>query len=118
MVVTPVAPHAFEVTAVPGVAVATTVRIQNFADYDRDANGVYSPTEFAHALYFLASGIAAPGNPALPRADWTMHRGAPLPMDPQTAVALLNVTSDEFGRADLDDDMRVSPAELRTVALM
>lgn len=117
-VVTQTGPNTFRVTAIPGVSVAVPVRIQRFSDYDLNSDGYYSASEFGQALYFLASGDPVLGNPALPRTDRTMHKGAPQPLDPRIAVALLNVTSDEFAVVDTNNDIRISPTELAAASLM
>ena len=117
-VVTPVAPGAFVVTPVPGIAAATQVKVQNFADYDRNKDGAYNPMEFAQALYFLATSDPVAGNPRLPADDRFMHRGAPQKMMPSNAIALLNATADELARVDLNRDWRVSQAELIAAALL
>ncbi len=116
--VTRVGPGEFMVTPVPGVAMATKVRIQNFSDYDMNRDGAYSPMEFAQALYFLATSDPVAGNPKLPALDRFIHRGAPERMAPQNAVALLNATSEEFSLVDMNNDWRVTPEELAAVAMM
>lgn len=116
--VTRMAPGVFVVTPVPGVTAATTIKIQNFSDYDLDKDGVYNPMEFAQALYFMATTDPVAGNPRLPADDRFMHRGAPQKMDPVAAVALLNATADELAAADANGDWRVSPAELAAATLM
>lgn len=116
--VTRMAPGVFKVTPVPGVSAATTVKIQNFSDYDRDKDGVYNPMEFAQALYFMATADPVAGNPKLPAADRFYHRGAPQKMSPVAAVALLNATADEMAAADMNRDWRVSPSELVAATLM
>ena len=108
----------FVVTPVPGVAAATRVKVQSFADYDRNRDGAYNPMEFAQALYFLATSDPVAGNPQLPAMDRTMHRGAPQKMHPVAATALLNATADELAVVDRNRDWRVSPAELAAAALM
>ena len=116
--VTQVAPGVFVVTPVPGIAMATKVKVQNFSDYDRDRNGVYGPMEFAQAMYFLATTDPVAGNPRLPHWDRYTHRGAAAEMMPTHAVTLLNATADEFAAVDMDNNWRVSPAELTAVAMM
>lgn len=116
--VTKVAPGAFVVTPVPGVAAATTVKVQRFADYDVNGDGVYNPMEFSQALYFLATSDPVAGNPKLPAWDRYTHRGTVSKMAPSDAVVLLNVTADEFAAVDLNNDWRISPSELTAVALM
>ena len=116
--VTQVAPGTFVVTPVPGVAMATKVKVQNFSDYDLDHNGMYSPMEFAQAMYFLATTDPVAGNPRLPAWDRYTQRGALERMRPDHAVELLNATADEFAAVDMDNDWRVSPAELTAVAMM
>lgn len=116
--VAPVGPNRFVVTPVPGVTTATTVRIQNFGDYDLNKDGAYAPMEFAQALYFLATTDPVAGNPKLPTMDRFMHRGAPQKMKPSDAIALLNATAHEFTRADMNKDWRVTQDELARVALM
>jgi hypothetical protein len=116
--VTQVAPGTFVVTPVPGVTMATKVKVQNFSDYDLDRNGVYSPMEFAQAMYFLATSDPVAGNPKLPHWDRYTHRGAAAEMTPTHAVTLLNATADEFAAVDVDNDWRVSPTELAAVAMM
>lgn len=118
MMATQVAPGAFVVTPVPGVSTATRVRVQKFADYDLNKNGVYSPMEFAQALYFMATSDPVAGNPRLPMWDRYTHRGAPTTMGPGVAVALLNATADEFAAADLNKDWRVSPDELVAISML
>lgn len=118
VVVTPIAPDAFIVTPVPGVSAATKVRVQNFADYDLNRDGVYSPMEFAQALYFLATSDPVAGNPRLPMWDRFAHKGAPTTMAPGVAVGLLNATADEFGAADLNNDWRVSREELVAISMI
>jgi hypothetical protein len=118
VVVTRTAPGVFHVDALPGIAAAVPVKVQRFGDYDRNNDGLYSPSEFAQAMYFLATGDPALGDPTLPRTDRNMHKGAPLPLRPELAVELLNATSDEFVMADANRDMRISPAELAAVAAM
>lgn len=113
-----VAPDAFVVTPVPGVAMATKVKVQKFSDYDIDGNGAYSPMEFGQAMYFLATSDPIAGNPRLPAWDRYVHKGTPTRMSPQDAVTLLNVTADEFAAVDLNNNWRVEPAELAAVALM
>lgn len=117
-VVTRIAPDAFVVTPVPGVAAATRIKVQNFNDYDLDKNGVYSPMEFAQALYFLATSDPVAGNPRLPKWDRFTHKGATSTMAPSVAVSLLNATADEFSAVDLDNNWRVSPEELVAVSLL
>lgn len=117
-VITRTGPDELLVTPVPGVAVATKVRVQNFSDYDINRDGAYSPMEFAQALYFLATTDPVAGNPRLPALDRFVHRGAPQRMAPQNAVALLNVTADEFGIVDINNDWRVTPEELAAVAML
>jgi hypothetical protein len=127
-VVTPVAPPGvavarvgpgmFVVTPVPGIAAATTIKVQNFSDYDLNKDGVYNPMEFAQALYFLATSDPVAGNPKLPAADRFYQKGAWQKMRPENAVALLNATADELAAVDLNHDWRVSPAELTASALM
>ena len=116
-VVTPVAPGTFVVTPIPGVVAATRIRIQNFRDYDLNADGVYNPMEFAQALYFLATSDPVAGNPVLPADDRFLHRGAPQRMAPVDAVSLLNTTADELTQVDTNGDWRVSPAELAAAGL-
>lgn len=116
--VSKVGPGMFVVSPVPGLSVATTVKIQNFSDYDRNNDGVYNPMEFAQAIYFLATADPVAGNPKLPADDRFYHRGAPQTMNPVAAVALLNATADELAVADVDGDWRVSPAELASAPLM
>lgn len=115
--VTQVAPGTFVVTPIPGVVAATRIRVQNFRDYDLNADGVYNPMEFAQALYFLATSDPVAGNPALPADDRFRHRGSPQRMDPVNAVALLNATADELAQVDTNEDWRVSPAELAAAGL-
>lgn len=116
--ITQVAPDAFVVTPVPGVSVATRVKVQRFADYDLDRNGVYSPMEFAQAAYFLATTDPVAGNPKLPAWDGYTHKGAAQRMTPVNAVTLLNATADEFAAIDINNDWRVSPEELLAVAML
>lgn len=116
--VTQVAPDAFVVTPVPGVATATKVKVQNFSDYDVDRNGVYSPMEFGQAMYFLATSDPVAGNPRLPSWDRYVHRGTMSKMTPQDAVLLLNATADEFAAVDMNNNWRVEPAELAAFAMM
>lgn len=116
--VTQVAPDAFVVTPVPGVSVATKVKVQRFSDYDLDGNGVYSPMEFAQATYFLATTDPVAGNPKLPAWDGYIHKGAPQRMKPANAVMLLNATAEEFAAVDINNDWRVSPEELLAVAML
>ena len=118
MVTTQVAPDAFIVTPVPGVSAATKVRVQRFADYDLNGNGVYSPMEFAQAVYFMATNDPVAGNPRLPTWDRFVHKGAATTMAPGVAVGLLNATADEFAAVDLNDDWRVSPEELVAVSML
>lgn len=117
-IVTEVAPGAFAVTPVPGVAAATKVKVQQFSDYDLDGSGAYTPMEFAQAIYFLATSDPIAGSPKLPLWDRYVHRGAIEEMPPHHAVTLLNATADEFAVADIDNDWRVGPAELKAVAMM
>ncbi|TFI57527.1 hypothetical protein E2493_14235 [Sphingomonas parva] len=112
LVTTRVGPGTWVVTPVPGLAMATQVRIQNFADYDLNHDGAYSPMEFAQAIYFVATSDPVAGNPKLPAADKYIQRGAPQPMMPATAVALLNSTADEFAAVDANNDWRITPQEL------
>jgi len=118
MSVTQVAPDAYVVTPVPGVAVATKIKVQRFGDYDLDRDRVYSPMEFAQAAYFLATTAPAAGNPKLPARDGYMHKGAPHRMKPSNAVTLLNATADEFTAIDMNNDWRVSPEELAAAAML
>lgn len=113
-----VAPNAFVVTPVPGVAMATKVKVQRFSDYDLDRNGYYSPMEFAQAAYFLATTDPVAGNPKLPAWDAFKHRGAAQRMMPTNAVSLLNATADEFTAVDINNDWRVSADELLAVAML
>ncbi|TMJ14196.1 MAG: hypothetical protein E6G94_10105 [Alphaproteobacteria bacterium] len=115
--VTQVAPGIWQVTPVPGIAMATHVRVQNFADYDLNHDGVYNPMEFAQAMYFLATSDPVAGNPRLPAMDRFVQRGAPTRMRPENAVALLNATADEFAAVDMNHDGRVSPAEVAGAAM-
>ncbi len=114
--VTKVAPGIWQVTPVPGLAMATQVRVQNFADYDLNHDGAYNPMEFAQAIYFLATSDPVAGNPKLPAKDMYIQRGAPDRMDPQNAVALLNATADEFSAVDANHDHRVTPEEIAGAA--
>ncbi len=116
--VTEVGPNTFMVTPVPGIAAATQVKIQNFADYDLNRDGAYAPMEFAQAIYFLATTDPVAGNPKLPAMDRYMHRGAPQKKAPADAVALLNATADEFAIADMNNDWRVTQEELARLAMM
>lgn len=116
--VTQTGPGTFVVTPVPGVAMATAVEVQKFGDYDLNRDGVYNPMEFAQAVYFLATTDPVAGNPRLPAWDRYTHRGAAQEMLPRDAVTLLNATSDEFGFADLNNDWRVSAAELNRLAML
>jgi hypothetical protein len=116
--VTQVGPNAFVVTPVPGIAAATTVKVQNFSDYDQNRDGLYNPMEFAQALYFLATSDPVAGNPKLPADDRFLHRGAPQKMRPENAVALLNATADELAKVDANRDWRISPQELAAATLM
>jgi hypothetical protein len=114
--VTEVAPGIWQVTPVPGLATATRVKVQKFADYDLDHDGTYSPMEFAQAIYFLATSDPVAGNPKLPAQDMYIQRGAPERMDPKNAVALLNATADEFSAVDANHDYRVTPEEIAGAA--
>jgi len=115
-VVTQVAPHVLQVTAVPGVAAKQTIRIQRFSDYDINRDGAYNPMEFAQAMYFLATGDPVPGTTGIPRpAEYQPHIAAKQ-MDPKFAVALINTASDEFTAADADHDWRLTPEELARFA--
>jgi hypothetical protein len=116
--VTKLAPGVFKVTPVPGIAAATTVRFQNFGDYDRNKDGAYGPMEFAQALYFLATADPVAGNPKLPALDRFTHAGAPEQLAPSAGTALLNATSDEFQHVDVNHDWRITPAELVSATLM
>lgn len=116
--VTQVGPNAFMVTPIPGLVAATRVKVQNFTDYDLNADGAYSPMEFGQAIYFLATTDPVAGNPKLPSMDRTVHRGAPQKMAPANAIMLLNATADEFAAADLNNDWRVTPDELVAVAML
>ena len=116
--VAPIGPNSFVVTPVPGVTAATTIKIQNFEDYDLNRDGAYAPMEFAQALYFLATTDPVAGNPKLPMMDRFVHRGAPQKMAPSDAIALLNATADEFTQADMNKDWRVTRDELARLALM
>ena len=116
--VTKVAPGAFVVTPLPGIATATQVKVQKFSDYDLDHDGAYNPMEFAQALYFLATSDPVAGNPTLPADDRFMQRGAPQKMKPANAVALLNATADELAKVDTNRDWRVTQAELAAAALL
>ena len=111
-----VAPDAFTVTDIPGVAVAKRVEIQRFSDYDLDRDGGYGRMEFAQAMYFLATGDPVPGTSAVPRPSAYVPHLAYARMDPKAAAALLNATSDEFTAIDRDHDWRITPAELRQFA--
>lgn len=106
------------VTPVPGIAAATRVKVQSFSDYDRNGDGAYNPMEFAQALYFLATSDPVAGNPRLPPADRFSHRGAPEQLRPGNAIDLLNATSDEFAIVDMNDDHRISSAELAVFAMI
>lgn len=118
VIVSKAAPGTFVVTPVPGVAAATSVKVQQFSDYDLNRDGVYSPMEFGQALYFLATSDPVAGNPALPAWDRYTHRGAFQQMPPVHARMLLNVTADEFAAVDMNNDWRVDPAELRAAAML
>ena len=111
-VVKQVAPDAFTVTNIPGMAVATRVEIQRFSDYDLNKDGSYGPMEFAQAAYFLATGDPVPGTTAIPRPGEYLPHLAAAHMNPKFAAALLNATSDEFTAIDSNHDWRVTPAEL------
>lgn len=117
-VVTRTGPATFRVDSLPGIAAPVPVKIQRFGDYDRNKDGLYTYSEFAHALYFLATGDPVLGNPNLPRVDRYMHKGAPITLEPRLATALLNATSDEFMMTDTNRDGRISPQELAAVAAM
>lgn len=116
--VTQVGPGVFVVTPVPGLATATRIKVQKFSDYDLNKDGVYNSMEFAQALYFVATSDPVAGNPALPRDDKFIHRGAPQTMDPQYGIALLNATSDDFMMVDKNHDGRVNPEEMAAMGLM
>ncbi|GAO38895.1 hypothetical protein SCH01S_21_00820 [Sphingomonas changbaiensis NBRC 104936] len=111
-VVKQVAPDAFTVTNIPGLAVAKRVEIQRFSDYDLNHDGSYGPMEFAQAAYFLATGDPVPGTTAIPRPGQYLPHLAYAHMNPKFAAALLNATSDEFTAIDSNHDWRVTPAEL------
>ena len=117
-VVTPVAPGEILVTPVPGVTMATKVKVQKFSDYDRNGDGEYNPMEFAQAIYFLATTDPVAGNPRLPSWDRYSHRGAPERMRPGDAVILLNATADELVIADQNNDWRVTPQEMMALAML
>lgn len=117
-IVTQVDPNTLVVTPVPGIAMATQVKVQNFSDYDVNRDGVYTPMEFAQAMYFLATTDPIAGNPTLPAWDRYVHRGTMSRMQPNHAVMLLNATADEFAAVDLNNNWRVEPAELAAVAMM
>lgn len=114
--VTPVAPGVAAVTPVPGVAVATGVKIQDFAAFDLDKNGSYGRMEFAQALQFLKGAPA--GGQALPARDRTVHAGAAKRLPPSQAVSLLNETSAAFAAVDMDHNGLISPIELGAAALI
>lgn len=113
-----VAPDTFVVTPVPGLAMATKVKIQKFSDYDLNNDGTYSPMEFAQALYFLATNDPVAGSPTLPAWDRYVDKGSAGRLPPQVAVNLLNATADEFATVDLNNDWRITPAELTAVAML
>jgi hypothetical protein len=115
-VISQVAPHVLQVTAVPGVATTQTIRIQRFADYDLNRDGAYNPMEFAQAMYFLATGDPVPGTTAIPRPSNYKPHVAARQMDPKFAVALINTASDEFTAADANHDWRLTPDELARFA--
>lgn len=114
--ITQVAPHVFQVTAIPGVAATQTVRIQRFSDYDLNHDGAYDPMEFAQAMYFLATGDPVAGASGVPRPAAYKPHIAAKQMDPAFAAALINTASDEFTAADADHDWRLTPAELARFA--
>ena len=111
-VVKQVAPDAFTVTNIPGVAVAKRVEIQRFSDYDLNKDGSYGPMEFAQAMYFLTTGDPVPGTTAIPKPGQYIPHLAYAHMNPKFAAALLNATSDEFTAIDSNHDWRVTPQEL------
>ena len=115
-VVTQVAPHVLQVTAIPGVAATQTVRIQRFSDYDLNRDGAYNPMEFAQAMYFLATGDPVAGTTGIPRPVEYKPNIAARQMDPKFAVALINTASDEFTAADTNHDWRLTPDELARFA--
>jgi len=117
-VVDKVAPGVFAVTHVPGIAVSSELKVQNFADYDLDGDGAYSPMEFAQAVHFMASGQATTGATSLPARDRYVHKGAVAKLPPGEAIEMLNVTADEFATVDLDNDWRVTAQELALVAMI
>lgn len=114
--VTEVIPGVWQVTPVPGTALTTQVRVQNFSDYDLNRDGAYNPMEFAQAIYFLATTDPVAGNRKLPARDMYIHRGAPARMTPQDAVALLNATADDFSAVDSNRDRRITPDEIAGAA--
>lgn len=111
-VVKQVAPDAFVVTNLPGLATVKQVRLQNFSDYDFDHDGSYGPMEFAQALYFLATGDPVAGTKSVPAPRQYSGHLPSRRMDPKLQAALLNATSDEFTALDTNHDWRITPAEL------
>ena len=113
-----VAPGVFTVTHVPGIAVSSQLKVQNFGDYDLNNDGAYSPMEFAQAVHFMASGVTTTGTTTLPAKDRYVHKGAVKKLPPMEAVEMLNVTADEFATVDLNNDWRVTADELALVAMI
>lgn len=104
--------------AMASIGVVPGAKIKSFAQFDRDGSMTLSPMEFSQALLFLSAPVGASGGPELPAADMYMHKGTVDRLRPSAAIELLNTTSYAMSVVDLNNDWRISQAELVAAALM